>query len=140
MRRPRLFRRRPRSRLFAIFMLRHLPRLLRLVLRLMRDPRIGRGTKALFALVAAYVLAPVDLIPDFLGFVGLIDDAYFVGLALHRLMAAAGTDILLEHWDGNPRDLGFIVEGVEEVGELLPRRVRAILAGVVNRAADPPVA
>jgi uncharacterized membrane protein YkvA (DUF1232 family) len=136
----RFFRRRKGPRVHAVFMLRHLPRLLRLVLRLMRDRRIGRGTKTLFAAVAVYVLAPVDLIPDFLGFIGLIDDVYFVGLALHRLMAAAGTDILLEHWDGNPRDLGVIVEGVEEVGELLPRRVRAVLAGVVRRAGNGPAA
>jgi uncharacterized membrane protein YkvA (DUF1232 family) len=137
MRRGRLFRRRVGARFFALFMLRHLPRLVRLVTRLMRDPRVGKGTRTLFAIVLAYVIAPVDLIPDFFGFFGLVDDAYFLGLALHRLMAAAGPDVLLEHWDGDAGDLGFLVEGVEDVGELLPRRVRSLLQSAVRRSASP---
>jgi uncharacterized membrane protein YkvA (DUF1232 family) len=120
------------ARRFAAEMIRQLPALLKLVFRLFRDPRIGLANKALFAAVAWYVLAPIDLIPDVLGFVGLIDDVYFVGLALNRMIAAAGPDILLEHWDGDPYDLGFIVAGVEDIGALLPDRVRSILQSLAR--------
>ena len=40
-------------------------------------------------------------------------------------------DVLLEHWDGNPRALGYLMEGVEEVGALLPAGIRNALRGLV---------
>jgi uncharacterized membrane protein YkvA (DUF1232 family) len=115
-------------------MIRQLPGLLKLVFRLMRDPRIGTARKALFAAVAVYVFAPYDLIPDVLGPLGLVDDVYLIGLALHALLAAAGPDILLEHWDGDPGELGYLVEGVDQVGSVLPRRIRGALQGIVGLA------
>jgi uncharacterized membrane protein YkvA (DUF1232 family) len=122
------------ARHFATAMIRQLPSLLRLIVRLFRDPRVGLRAKALFGAVALYVIAPMDLIPDVLGFLGLVDDVYFVGLALNRLLRSAGPDLLLKHWDGDPRELGYLVEGVEQVGDLLPARVRGILGATVKRA------
>jgi uncharacterized membrane protein YkvA (DUF1232 family) len=122
------------ARQLAMASVKQLPSLLKLVVRLMRDRRVSVATKALFATVALYVLAPIDLVPDMLGFVGLVDDVFFVGLALHRLLDAAGPDIMLEHWDGDPRDLGYFVEGVEQVGGVLPAKVRGILERATGRA------
>ncbi len=39
-----------------------------------RDPRLGLLPKILLALVAAYLASPIDLIPDFIPFFGLVDD------------------------------------------------------------------
>jgi uncharacterized membrane protein YkvA (DUF1232 family) len=108
-------------------LVRELPSLLKLLFRLMIDRRIPAKDKALFALVAAYVISPLDLIPDFGGLLGLVDDLYLVGLSLGRLMASAGEDILLEHWDGDARSLGFLIEGVESLGGLLPEGIRNAL-------------
>ena len=43
-----------------------------------RDPRVGWGTKLLAGAVAAYALSPVDLIPDFIPILGLLDDLLIV--------------------------------------------------------------
>jgi uncharacterized membrane protein YkvA (DUF1232 family) len=131
--RPRRDRRR-RARKTALSLIAQLPHLLRLLARLMRDPRIALGDKVLFAGVAAYLLMPADLIPDLLAPLGLIDDVYLVGLALARLFGRAGPDVLLEHWDGDPRALGYLVEGVHQIGGLLPGPVRSTLRKVVRRA------
>lgn len=120
-----------RRRRTAIRLLRELPNLFRLLIRLVRDPRVSRLDRILFGAVMTYVLLPADFIPDILSFLGLADDLYLVGLALNRLFTRAGPDILLEHWEGNPRALGYLVEGVEEVGALLPRKVRDALRGFV---------
>ena len=130
MRRIRIGRSRRRRRT-AIRLLRELPNFFRLLIRLMRDPRVSRMDRVLFGVVMTYVLLPADLIPDFFGFLGLADDLYLVGLALNRLFNRAGSDLLLEHWEGNPRALGYVIEGVEEVGALLPRRIRETLKGFV---------
>jgi uncharacterized membrane protein YkvA (DUF1232 family) len=45
-----------------------------------RDPRVPRAAKVLAALVAAYALSPIDLIPDFIPGLGLLDDLILVPL------------------------------------------------------------
>jgi uncharacterized membrane protein YkvA (DUF1232 family) len=110
-------------------LLHELPSFLKLLYRLLRDSRVQRADKLLFAAVAAYVVAPADLVPDFLGMFGLVDDLYLLGLALGRLLTRAGPDLLLQHWDGNPRSLGYLVEGVEQLGEMLPGPIRGMLRG-----------
>jgi len=112
-------------------LLRELPNLFKLLINLVRDPRVSKFDRILFGAVMAYVLLPMDLMPDFMGALGLADDLYLVGLALARLFAHAGPDILLEHWSGNPRALGYLIEGVEDIGSLLPRKVRSVLKGWV---------
>ena len=39
-----------------------------------RDPRVPLAAKLLAGLVAAYALSPIDLIPDFIPVLGLLDD------------------------------------------------------------------
>jgi uncharacterized membrane protein YkvA (DUF1232 family) len=115
-------------------MIMNLPHLMRLLVRLFRDARVPPLDKALFGFVLLYVITPADLVPDFLWMLGLVDDVFLVGLALSRLLVRAGPDLLLEHWDGDPRQLGFLVEQVDAVGALLPRSIRRALVRTVKRA------
>ena len=122
-----LGRRRKRRKNPARMLLKELPSFFKLVFRLLRDPRVPRLNKALFGAVAVYMLTPIDLVPDFLGVLGWVDDLYLLGLALGRLMGSAGPDALLRHWDGNPAALGYLIEGVEEMGGMLPKKVQGAL-------------
>lgn len=45
-----------------------------------RDPRVPWHAKALGAIVAAYALSPIDLIPDFIPVLGYLDDLILVPL------------------------------------------------------------
>lgn len=51
-----------------------------------RDPRVPWYAKAVAALVAAYALSPIDLIPDFIPVLGYLDDVIIVPLGI--LLAA----------------------------------------------------
>ncbi|HEX2165596.1 MAG TPA: YkvA family protein [Longimicrobiales bacterium] len=126
------FGRRRKRKNPARMLLRELPNFLKLVFRLVRDPRVPGIHKALFGAVAVYMLTPADLIPDFLGVLGWVDDLFLLGLALSRLMASAGPNALLRHWDGNPAALGYLVEGVEEMGGMLPQKVQSALRGLAK--------
>jgi uncharacterized membrane protein YkvA (DUF1232 family) len=127
-------KRRPQSaRGVARAMIRNLPNFLLLLLRLLRDSRVSKLDKAFFGFVIFYTLAPADLIPDVFGLFGLFDDVYLIGLALTRLLGRAGPDILLDHWDGDPGDLGYLLERSGDVGGLLPRRIGRTLRKVVRR-------
>lgn len=47
-----------------------------------RDPRVPVSVKAFAALVAAYVLSPIDLIPDFIPVLGYLDELLLLPLAV----------------------------------------------------------
>jgi uncharacterized membrane protein YkvA (DUF1232 family) len=115
-------------------MIANLPNFLRLLVGLVRDARVPKLDKALIAFVLVYVLTPADLIPDFLWMIGLVDDVYLIGLGLGRLLSKAGPDVLLDHWAGDPHQLGFLVEQVDSVGGLLPKRIRRALVRAVGKA------
>ncbi|CAN5750972.1 hypothetical protein BH23GEM9_BH23GEM9_11790 [soil metagenome] len=125
-------RRRGGPRETARRLLRQLPHLFKLVFRLLRDPHVPRFDKLLLGAVAVYMVTPLDLVPDFLGPLGWVDDFYLLGLALSRLMVSAGPDRLVDHWDGDPRELGYFVEGVEDLGADLPSRVRRGLKSIIS--------
>jgi uncharacterized membrane protein YkvA (DUF1232 family) len=123
--------RRKSARRTVIKLLKELPNMVRLLLGLIADARVSKIDKLLFGAVMAYVVLPIDLLPDFMGPLGFADDLYLIGLSLSRLFSHAGPDILLEHWHGHPRALGYLIEGVEEVGTLLPEKVKSALKGFV---------
>jgi uncharacterized membrane protein YkvA (DUF1232 family) len=47
-----------------------------------RDPRVPWAAKAVAAAVAAYALSPIDLIPDFIPVLGLLDELVLLPLGL----------------------------------------------------------
>jgi uncharacterized membrane protein YkvA (DUF1232 family) len=128
-RRRRLIRRKRSGSLAS--MLRLLPKLLKLLVKLFQDARVSIFDRALFATVIAYVLTPIDLLPDWLGMLGLTDDLYLVGLSLSRLLRGAGPDLLLKYWEGSPKALGYLIESIEEIGAKLPRAIQGFLRGTV---------
>jgi uncharacterized membrane protein YkvA (DUF1232 family) len=46
----------------------------RLATRLLREPRVAMGLKALPLLASLYVVSPIDLVPDFIPGLGQLDD------------------------------------------------------------------
>jgi uncharacterized membrane protein YkvA (DUF1232 family) len=55
---------------------------MRLAVRLLREPRVPGLTKAVLLLAAFYVIFPFDLLPDFLPFVGQLDDVTILLMVL----------------------------------------------------------
>ena len=101
-----------------------LPRLARLLYRLMRDPRVSRTDKILLAATLAYLANPVDLVPDFLPVVGQADDLLAVSLVLLRLIDHAGEEVLREHWTGDETLVPRIHKTARYTRILLPAGVR----------------
>lgn len=62
-----------------------------------RDPRTPLAAKLIGLLVAAYALSPIDLIPDFIPFFGLIDDAVLIPLGVWLFEKLTPREIMAEH-------------------------------------------
>lgn len=85
--------------------LRQIPDYLRLLYGLMRDMRVSNIDKLLVGAAIAYTLMPMDLIPDFIPFLGEVDDIFFIVTALQRLITNAGRAVVLDHWVGDAKEL-----------------------------------
>jgi uncharacterized membrane protein YkvA (DUF1232 family) len=59
------------------------------VLRLLMDPRVPRWQKAIPVLAFAYVLSPVDLVPDVVPGLAQIDDLAVLVIALRVFLSLA---------------------------------------------------
>ena len=62
-----------------------------------RDPRVPWYAKALAISVAAYAFSPIDLIPDFIPVLGLLDDLVIVPLGILLVVKIIPRDIMAEH-------------------------------------------
>ncbi len=112
--------------------LRFLPNLLKLAYRLARDPRVPQVDKVVLAATIAYVIAPLDVIPDFIPFFGQIDDSYLVAVALLRLLNRTPSEALAEHWEG-PGDIRRLLNRMVVLTTLLlPKRVQRVVVGKVE--------
>jgi uncharacterized membrane protein YkvA (DUF1232 family) len=106
--------------------MKELPNFLRLIGGLLADIRVPTTDKLLVAGAVGYVLLPMDFVPDFIPFVGEIDDVFLLVLALQRLIANAPRAVVLQHWMGDPEQLRSLdLERVLVAAAFfLPRRVR----------------
>ena len=59
-----------------------------------RDPRTPWYAKAFAAMVVAYALSPVDLIPDFIPVIGYLDDILLVPLGLWIAMRLIPPEVI----------------------------------------------
>ena len=82
-----------------------LPDVLRLVRRLSADPLLPRGLRWRLGLLVAYLVMPVDLVPDVVPVAGYADDALLVAWVLRSVVRAAGPEALDRHWPGTPEGL-----------------------------------
>lgn len=61
------------------------------------DPRVPRHAKVLSLFVAAYAFSPIDLIPDFIPVLGLLDDAIILPLGIWLAVKLIPLAIMIEH-------------------------------------------
>lgn len=111
-----------------------IPSYLRLMGGLLTDPRVPALDKVLLGIAIAYVIAPIDLIPDFVPFIGQVDDVFIVVLALRRLISNAGMRVIRDHWDGAIEDLHptALQEVIAAAAFFLPRGIRRRLRKIAR--------
>ena len=95
--RPRLVPMRIVARLF--------PGSFRLAVRCYRDPTLPRGIRWRLRVAIAYVLLPINLIPNFIPLVGNLDTVVVLTWALRATVRLAGPEALERHWPGTPEGL-----------------------------------
>lgn len=85
-----------------------------------RDPRTPMAARILALAVVAYALSPIDLIPDVVPVLGLLDDVILVPLGLLLVIRLIPPEILAEHR-----------RRAEAAGRLPPNRIAAVFVVAV---------
>lgn len=63
----------------------------------MRDPAVPGRVKLLAVLLLAYILSPVDLVPDFIPILGLLDEIIIIPLILRKIFRLIPTEKLAQY-------------------------------------------
>lgn len=106
-----------------------LPDFLVLLARLAGDPRVTGRAKLVAGGALAYAALPMDILPDFLPGLGLLDDVAVALLALEALVAMSPEAVVREHWPGDQDVLQTIRSGLDWAGGYFPK-------GMVRRMRD----
>jgi uncharacterized membrane protein YkvA (DUF1232 family) len=108
------------------------PNLLGLLLGLLKDARVSKSDKAILAGIIMYVIVPLDVIPDFIPFIGQVDDAYLLAISILRLLNRADRRVVMDHWRGGT-DIKELVDSISKIAEFfLPSRVKNVLRGKIE--------
>ncbi len=110
-------------------MLLAVPRIALLVSKVMTDERVPRRTKLALAGLAAYLVSPWDLIPDFIPGVGQLDDAIVLLLFVDGVLNLVEDKVLLEHWTGEIATLRRVQKFSRTVSRLAPQELKTYVFG-----------
>ncbi|HYF11090.1 MAG TPA: DUF1232 domain-containing protein [Actinomycetota bacterium] len=86
-----------------------IPNVVLLFRGLLRDPRVPRRTKWLVGFGVAWLVSPIDLVPEFLPVVGPLDDAIVAALIMRSVPRRTDLEVVAEHWRGDPATLSRLL-------------------------------
>jgi uncharacterized membrane protein YkvA (DUF1232 family) len=106
------------------------PDLFVLLSRLALDGRVPVGPKAKIAAGIAYFVSPLDMVPDFLGPPGFLDDVVVAAWILHTVVSELNQldpSILEDHWEGEEDVLQQVSDIVERAEDVLGQGLRFVV-------------
>ena len=102
----------PEARVLA----RLVPDCLVLARGLLGDREVPARCKVALAGLIVYLASPIDLVPDFLPVIGVLDDAIVAAFTLRWVLRVAGADRIRRHWRGTPRGLELLLRAAYRPG------------------------
>ena len=77
--------------------------------RLLAGPGTSGWERVALVALVAYLVSPIDLVPDFIPVAGQLDDAILVTLALAYVLRKHGEDAIREAWRGPESSLRLVL-------------------------------
>lgn len=105
-------------------LLRALPDIARLVARLAADPVLPTAAKVALAAAVLYLVSPVDLIPDFIPVLGVLDDLLVAAILVDGILNYVDRGLVLKYWPGSAESLERIARVAGVLAAWVPRRLK----------------
>ncbi len=119
----------------------------RLLWALARDPRVPTARKAVLGFAGAYIVSPIDLIPERIPFVGALDDVAVMVLAIDVFLEGLPENLLKEKLEELGIPQAELDSDLRRVRRMIPRPIRALIGrvpgfldrvgGIVAQSRDP---
>jgi len=106
-----------------------LPRLGRMLISLAGDRDVPTAAKVVLAAMAVYLVSPIDLIPDFIPWLGYLDDVLLAAVVVDGVLNFIDRPLLLRYWPGPPSSLERTAAVARRLARWVPSRVKARIFG-----------
>lgn len=102
-----------------------LPDFFILVSRVALDKRVPTKRKLMLGGIVAYVMLPLDIIPDFIPILGSVDDLVLVVMGLNMLLNEVDQKVLEDNWSGEGDVLHLMQKITATAEKFLDQKVLA---------------
>ena len=106
-----------------------LPRLARMITSLLADREVPTTVKIALGAVALYLASPIDLIPDFIPFIGYLDDLLLAAIVVDGVVNVLDRSLLLKYWPGSVGSLDTTAAVARRLAAWVPVRVKMRIFG-----------
>ena len=106
-----------------------LPRLGRMLISLVADRDVPTAAKVVLAAMAVYLVSPIDLIPDFIPFLGYLDDVILAAVVVDGVLNFIDRPLVLRYWPGSADSLERIAAVARRLARWVPNRIKARIFG-----------
>ncbi len=112
-----------------------LPRLARMLVSLMRDSELPKAAKVALGAMALYLASPIDLIPDFIPFIGYLDDLLLAAIVVDGVLNHVDRSLVVKYWPGSIASLDTTATVARRLSGWVPSKVKARIFGDRRRVA-----
>jgi uncharacterized membrane protein YkvA (DUF1232 family) len=106
-----------------------LPRLGRMLASLAADRDVPTSAKVVLAALAVYLVSPIDLVPDFIPWLGYLDDALLAAVVVDGVLSFIDRPLLLRYWPGSADSLERVAVVARRLARWVPHRIKARMFG-----------
>jgi uncharacterized membrane protein YkvA (DUF1232 family) len=90
-------------------LVRVVPDVIRLIRSIITDRSVPLDVRAVLTLLLAWIVSPIDLIPEFIPVLGPLDDVVAAAVALRYTRRRLGIEEVRQRWVGTPDGFALLV-------------------------------
>ncbi|MCC7403133.1 MAG: DUF1232 domain-containing protein [Bdellovibrionales bacterium] len=92
-----------------------------------QDERIPSRDKKVLLTLVALILSPIDLIPDWVPILGLLDDLVILALVLDYFFEVLDSEVLLSHYPWGMKSFSALRRSSRMITRLAPRALKHLI-------------
>ena len=93
------------------------------------DREVPLAAKIALGAAAVYLASPVDLIPDFLPVIGVLDDLLLAAIVVDGILNHVDRRLVVKYWPGDPGSLETVAAVARRLAAWVPARIKARIFG-----------
>jgi uncharacterized membrane protein YkvA (DUF1232 family) len=106
-----------------------LPRLGRMLVSLAADRDVPTAAKVVLGVLAVYLASPIDLVPDFIPWLGYLDDVLLAAIVVDGVLSVVDRPLLLRYWPGSAASLERVAAVARRLARWVPKRLKTRIFG-----------